>query len=213
MSLFASILRLDRAAHRRLNITDPYSLHRVVYSLFEDVRSDSEKNKHISSGILYADRGGDWRGRQVLLLSDREPRQPSGEERLAVETQPIPPAFLEHEAYRFKVIMNPTRQIGGKRIPVKGREAIAEWFCQRAPENWGFEAARNSVAITRIEVLQFKKHETDAPVTLAQAHIEGRLQVKDRVLFQTAFQRGIGRGHAFGCGLLQIEPLRFSLLG
>ena len=212
MSLFASILRLDRAAHRRLNITDPYSLHRVVYSLFEDVRSDAEKNRHISSGILYADQGGDWRGRQIVLLSDREPRQPSDEEALEIKTRPIPPAFLEHEAYRFKVIMNPTRQADGKKIPIKGREAIAEWFCQRAPMNWGFGVARNSIAVTRIEVLQFKKRETDAPITLAQAHIEGRLQVKDRILFQTAFRRGIGRGHAFGCGLLQIEPLQFSLL-
>jgi len=209
MSLFASVLRLDRVAHKKLKITDPYSLHRVVYSLFEDVRNDSEKNMHISSGILYADLRGDWRGRQVLLLSDREPRRPPGEEELNIEIRQIPPAFLEHEAYRFKVIMNPIRQAGGKKIPVKGREEIAEWFCHRAPANWGFEAARNSVTVTRVEVLQFKKHETDAPITLAQAHIEGRLQVKDRILFQAAFRRGIGRGHAFGCGLLQIEPLQF----
>jgi len=212
MNLFASILRLDRAAHRKLKITDPYSLHRVVYGLFEDVRNDSEKSKHISSGILYADRGGDWSGRQILLLSNREPRQPTGEEGLKIETRSIPLAFLEHGAYRFKVIMNPTRQINGKKIPVKGREAISEWFCQRAQGNWGFEVTRNSVSVTRVEVLQFKKRETDSPITLAQAHIEGCLQVKDQVLFQAAFQRGIGRGHAFGCGLLQIEPLQFSLL-
>ena len=212
MNLFAGVLRLDRAAHRRLKITDPYSLHRVVYSLFEDARNDSEKNRHISSGILYADQGGDRLGRKILLLSDREPCQPVGEEDLEIETRPIPPAFLEYEAYRFKVVMNPIRQTNGKKVPIKGCEAIAEWFCQRAPVNWGFEALRNSVSVTRVEVLQFKKHETDAPITLAQAHIEGRLQVKDRTLFQTAFRRGIGRGHAFGCGLLQIEPLQFSLL-
>jgi len=209
MSLFASVLRLDRTSHRKLKITDPYSLHRVVYSLFEDVRNDSEKSAHISSGILYADQGGDWRGRQVLLLSDREPCLPSDAEGIEIEPRAIPPDFLEHEAYRFKVIANPTRQMNGKKIPVKGREAITDWFCQCAPKNWGFEAVRDTIAIGRVEVLQFKG-KAGAPITLAQAHIEGCLRIKDKALFQTSFRRGIGRGHAFGCGLLQIEPLQFS---
>ena len=208
MNLFASVLHLDRAAHQKFRIADPYSLHRVVYSLFKDIRSNAEKTGNTSSGILYADQGGDWHERRIVLLSDREPENTEGME---IETHPIPPAFLEYEAYRFKVIVNPTRRAGGKTVPVKGREAITDWFRQRAPINWGFEPVHDAFVVERVEVLQFKS-KADAPITLAQAHIEGRLRVTDRALFQAAFGRGIGRGHAFGCGLLQIEPPRFSLL-
>ena len=42
MSLIASVLILSRRDIKALRITDPYSLHRVVYSLFEDIRSPSK---------------------------------------------------------------------------------------------------------------------------------------------------------------------------
>jgi CRISPR system Cascade subunit CasE len=208
MSLFASMLCLDRMAHRRLKITDPYSLHRVVYSLFEDVRDEAGKRTSVSSGILYADRGGDRRERRVLLLSDREPRLPLSDDGMKIETRPLPSAFLAFDAYRFQIIVNPTRRAGGKTVPVKGRDAIAVWFCERAPINWGFEVARDTIQTERIEVSQFtgKDGDPSAPITLMRAHLTGSLRVTDRTLFQSAFRRGIGRGHAFGCGLLQLSP-------
>ena len=65
MSLIASVLHLDRAAIKALRVTDLYSLHRVVYSLYPDVRSETDKADSASSGILYADLGGDIRGRRI----------------------------------------------------------------------------------------------------------------------------------------------------
>ncbi len=62
---FASVLNLDRRAVKALAITDHYSIHRVVYSLFEDIRSAAEKAASISSGIVYADQGGNALGRQI----------------------------------------------------------------------------------------------------------------------------------------------------
>ncbi|HHS8628828.1 TPA: hypothetical protein ACTVA4_000021 [Klebsiella pneumoniae] len=38
--LFASALHLERSAVKALKISDAYSLHRVVYSLFADARTD-----------------------------------------------------------------------------------------------------------------------------------------------------------------------------
>src|SRR5690606_6883771 len=68
MSLIASVLHLDRRAVKALRITDPYSLHRVIYSLYPDVRSEAAKAASEASGILYADQGGDFYGRKILLL-------------------------------------------------------------------------------------------------------------------------------------------------
>jgi CRISPR system Cascade subunit CasE len=41
--MFASVLHLSRADVKSLKITDAYSLHRVVYDLFDDICSESEK--------------------------------------------------------------------------------------------------------------------------------------------------------------------------
>lgn len=208
MKLTASILRLDRAAVKALRITDPYSLHRVVYSLYEDVRSNAEKLLSQSSGILYADQGGDFHGRKILLLADRTPANHIDGQYGEVSSLTLPDGFLEHDRYRFKVIINPTRRDSAshKLIPVKGREAVMQWFLERAPQSWGFAASATHLQIDRLDVLQFKD-KAQRPITLAQAHVQGQLAITDREQFRRSFSTGIGRGRAFGCGLLQIVPL------
>ncbi|BAW81083.1 CRISPR-associated protein Cse3 [Candidatus Nitrosoglobus terrae] len=212
MNLTASVLQLDRAAIKALRITDPYSLHRVVYSLYEDRRSSAEKQGSQASGILYADQGGDFQGRKILLLANRVPAEQAvnedGQAYGEVNSRPIPDNFLTHGRYRFKVIINPTRRDNASRklMPVKSRDAVAQWFLERAAASWGFTASAEHLQIDRLEVLQFKD-KAQRPVTLAQAHIQGQLAVTNREQFCHNFTNGIGRGRAFGCGLLQIVPL------
>lgn len=207
MSLFASVLHLDRRAVRALRVTDPYSLHRVVYSLFDDVRSESAKNDGASSGILFADQGGDALGRKVLMLSNRAPLSMVEGQYGQVLTKTIGDDFLNYTAYRFKVVINPVRRdnTSHKRVPVKGREAIAAWFCERAPR-WGFSVQAEQLVVDDVSVLQFQEKQQRA-VTLAQAHLRGVLTVTDATLFKNSFARGLGHGRAFGCGLLQIVPV------
>lgn len=220
MSLIASVLELSRSDVKALRLTDPYALHRVVYSLFDDVRSDAEKGASHTSGILYADQGGDFEHRTILLLSNRPPAPHINGEYGRVRSRSIAEDFLSHTRYRFKVIVNPTRRenvkasvksaqgkkINGKLLPVKGREAIAQWFLQRATHSWGFEVDEPHLQIDKVQVLQFQD-KAQRPVTLAQAHVQGQLTVTDHAQFQHSFSHGIGRGRAFGCGLLQIVPL------
>lgn len=208
MSLIASVLHLDRQASKALRITDPYSLHRVVYSLYEDVRTDEEKGASQTSGILYADQGGDLHSRQILLLADRMPAECIDGQYGHVQSKPIADSFLEHDRYRFKVIINPTRRDNASRklLPVKGREAIGDWFCQRALQSWGFRVSPEHLQVGRVDVLSFKGKQQH-PITVAQAHIQGQLEVTNRAQFHNSFARGIGRARTFGCGLLQIVPL------
>ena len=208
MNLTASVLHLNRADMKALNITDAYSLHRVVYSLYPDIRSEADKAAGHSSGILFADQGGDFQHRKILLLANRPPAEHLEGGHGEVQSRPIADDFLSHRHYRFKVIINPTRRDNrsGKLLPVKGREAIAEWFLQRAPKSWGFAASAEHLQIDKVQVLQFGAKEQH-PVTLAQAHIQGQLTVTDAAQFARSFAQGIGRGRAFGCGLLQIVPL------
>lgn len=208
MSLIASVLHLDRAAIKALRITDHYSLHRVVYGLYPDVRNDQAKASSQPSGILWADQGGDFLGRRILLLANRSPADGAEGGYGHVNSRPIPDTFLSHSHYRFQVIVNPTRRdaASGKLLPVKGREAVAAWFAERGPASWGFTVSLEHLQIERLDVLQFKD-KAQRPVTLAQAHVQGQLEVTDHERFCKSFAHGIGRGRSFGCGLLQIVPL------
>jgi CRISPR system Cascade subunit CasE len=208
MSMIASVLHLDRKAITALRITDPYSVHRVVYSLYQPIPETTEEDASGVGRILYADQGGGFSGRRILLLADRMPAESVGGKHGVVKSKPINDTFLKHTVYQFKVIVNPTRRQNGERkiIPVKGRADIARWFMERAPDNWGFKVSIDHLQVDRVEVMQFKdKHQH--PVTLAQAHLQGRLAVIDHFKFRDSFARGIGRGRAFGCGLLQIVPI------
>lgn len=208
MSLVASVLQLDRAAIKALRMTDPYSLHRVVYSLYPDVRDTSAKAGHEPSGILHADQGGDFHGRRILLLADRAPAEHAEGGFGEVRSKVIPIDFLDRARYRFKVIVNPTRRDSAshKLLPVRGREAVAAWFAERAQESWGFRVDPKHLQVDRIDVLRFKD-KAQRDVTLAQAHVQGQLDVIDHERFHHSFASGIGRGRGFGCGLLQVVPL------
>lgn len=206
--LYASALHLNRAAVKALKITDPYSLHRVVYSLFADVRNEVEKQSHIQSGIVYANQGGDFRGRKVLIVSDRAPIERVEGQYGQVISKPIAESFLAYPRYRFKVQVNPVRKDKqtGKRVAIKGRSNIANWFMQRAGNSWGFGVDLQTLQVDSIEVLQFND-KCGRKVTLGIAHIQGQLTVIDPQKFHHSFKNGIGKGRAFGCGLLQIVPI------
>jgi len=208
MTLIASVLHLDRKAIKALKITDPYSLHRVVYSLFEDVRSEQEKQASSTSGILYAEQVGDYKSRKILLLSNRSPKEKVDGKYGEVQSKAISDSFLHHSNYRFKVIVNPTKRDSASRklVPIRGREAIHDWFAKRAKTSWGFEVLPDQLQVDSINVLQFKD-KSQRNITMAQAQVQGTLKVTDQQQFINSFSQGIGRGRAFGCGLLQLVPL------
>lgn len=202
---YASVLKLSRADVKTLKIKDAYTLHKVVYGLFDDVRSDAEKQASTASGIVYADKGGDFNTRQILMLSNRKPHQTPqfGE----VQSKPIHADFLTHERYAFDITLNPTKRDKqtGKVVAIRGRDDIAAWLVARAPQSWGFAVNTEHLQVGQISVQMFEKD--GKSVTHGSATLKGELTVTDRNRFIQSFTSGIGRGRAFGFGLLQIVPL------
>lgn len=200
---YASVLRLSRADMNILSIKDAYSVHKVVYGLFEDTRSNAQKQASTSSGIVYADKGGDFNTRQVLILSNRKPHQTP--QFGAVQTKTVSRDFLEHSNYTFEVMLNPGKRDKqtGKVIPVRGRENILQWFKERAPA-WGFRVNPQGLEAARLGVQIFEKSGTT--ITHGSATLKGEFTVTSRDRFILSFTQGIGRGRAFGFGLLQIVP-------
>ncbi len=203
--MIASALHLSRADVKTLKITDAYSLHRVIYSLFADIRTPEQKQTGMSSGILYADKGGDEKHRKILILANRDPIALEYGELKAPKK--IPDSFLEYEQYRFEIVINPCQRNNASRkiIPIKGRVAIGEWFINKAPKSWGFSVNPQHIVVSHNHVKHFAKK--GQQVTQGYATVTGELQVTNKTQFIKSFQQGIGRGRAFGCGLLQIVPL------
>ena len=203
---YASALALSRQDIKILSVKDPYSLHRVVFGLFENVRSESEMESAVPSGILYADKGGDFHARKILILSNRKPHQTPQFGK--IETRTVSSEFLSFDRYAFEVTINPTKRdiITGKILPITGRENILQWFMDRASESWGFSVKKESLELERTAVQTFEK--AGHRVTHGSATIKGELSIVDRSRFSESFLKGIGRGRAFGFGLLQIVPIR-----
>lgn len=207
--MYAGLLQLSRNDMVALRITDPYSVHRVVYDLYSDVRTDSQKNASVSSGILYVDKsnGDEFKNgsdRIILLLSDRPPN--TSPEFGMVTAHPIADDFLDHPQYKFSVFINPSKKDirSGKLIAMRTRESVFDWFVSRTEKAWGFNVNQETLQIENVSVQQFQKE--GKTVTHGSALIKGSLTVTNKDQFMHSFTHGIGRGRAFGFGLLQIAP-------
>ncbi|MCP4265101.1 MAG: type I-E CRISPR-associated protein Cas6/Cse3/CasE [Candidatus Brocadiaceae bacterium] len=196
--MIASVYRLNRADWKALDIKDAYSLHKTVYSLFP------KQNGQVRD-FLYADKGGDWNCRQVLMLSERRPEHPEIGE---IESKEIPESFLQWGNYGFEVTINPVQRNGPskKTTPIKGRKNLHKWFIQKAP-TWGFDVEPESLQISKIGVVSFNR-EKGTRQTHGTATFIGKLKVIDKETYINSFKCGIGRAKGFGFGLLQIVPVQ-----
>lgn len=202
--MFANLLTLSRSDLKILKVVDEYSIHRVVYDFFEDIRADDEKNASISSGLLYVDKGGNFNKRQILILSNRLPKK---RDIGSIVSKPIREDFLSFPEYKFELVVNPTKRDRktGKLIAIRTRQEIAAWFLEKASSSYGFDIKPESLIVDQLTVNQF--HKSNHHIVQARAKLSGELIVLDRQLFIHSFKKGIGRGRAFGFGLLQITPI------
>ncbi len=201
-TMIASILTLSRDECKALELKDAYSVHRIVYSLFPQ-----QKHGEIRD-FLYADKGGDWNCRRILILSERKPELPEFGQ---IESKEIHDSFLNWDYYGFEVILNPTTRNGPsqKTMPVRGMENLRKWFLKKVPA-LGFEVEPKSLQVSHVGVISFDKNKEGK--TFTQTHgsatFIGRLKVINRGDFINSFKQGIGRAKGFGFGLLQIMPLQ-----
>ena len=195
---YLSQYTLSLSEVRTLRCTDTYSLHRLVYSLFADIRQGAPDN----SGILFADKGGNAQGRKLLILSERKPQEPKHGH---LESKILPDTYLKYPAYHFEITINPVRRENktGKLIPIRGAEAISDWFCAKAL-TWGFLVHQPSLSVANVHADIFTKGGHN--VTLGKATLTGFLKVTEAEKFANAVFKGLGRARSFGCGLLQIVP-------
>ncbi|WRS30798.1 type I-E CRISPR-associated protein Cas6/Cse3/CasE [Actinomycetaceae bacterium MB13-C1-2] len=133
------------------------------------------------------------------------------------EYDPLLTRLHKGQRYRFRLTANPTHIVTGpdgtKRRKAHVSERYqAEWLQERAESigvKWIDSSTEDESAaplVTKRETLRFKRGQNH--VTLARVTFEGGLEVIDADALRSVLVEGIGRGKAYGCGLMTLAPAR-----
>ena len=112
--------------------------------------------------------------------------------------------------WQFRLTANPTKSCKDPADPQARGTVLAhcttkyqkQWLLDRAAKH-GFALTEDSFTVTRVQWQRFAKHGT-RPVSLLSVTYEGVLQVTDAEAFRNLLCQGMGRGKAYGLGLLTV---------
>jgi len=127
-------------------------------------------------------------------------------------------SFLERieakQVWRFRLCANPVHSVKEQGVTGRGklfahitREHQKKWLLDRSEKN-GFSIQANNFDVIRSEWINFGKGiGKREEISMCAVVYEGVLVVTDATRFCEALVGGIGRGKAYGCGLLTVMRL------
>ena len=112
--------------------------------------------------------------------------------------------------WQFRLTANPTRSQRDPADP-QARGVLKPCYIEAEQEAWlraqaekhGFLLPENGFVVTQKKTYHFRKNGT-RPVTLLAVTYEGILQVTDPEAFRATLCEGLGRGKAYGLGLMTV---------
>lgn len=117
----------------------------------------------------------------------------------------------EGDIWHFRITANPTVAANGD-VQTKKRGKVTahitteyqkKWLINKAA-NYGFQLDSEQFDVVNRRWYSFRKHVHGARVTLLGVSYEGSLQIIDTDRFRVALTEGIGRGKAYGMGMLTV---------
>jgi CRISPR system Cascade subunit CasE len=156
----------------------------------------------------------------ILLLSDREPELEHAVEQFGVITSDklwetkdydgLLDRIEDHTIWRFRLTANPTKCSNpkhGERGTVQAHITSSyqkKWFMEKG-EKCGFSVKEEDFLVTESCWKRFYKGaQRKQPVTFLAVTYEGILKVTDAEKFRKTLTDGVGRGKAFGMGMLTV---------
>lgn len=120
-------------------------------------------------------------------------------------------------AWQFRLTANPTKSVKSPEMGKRGTvyahitpEYQAKWLLDRC-EAHGFSLNPEEIVVTKSQWQRFYKgNQRKRPVSLLSVTFDGILTVTDEGRFRQTLVAGIGRGKAFGLGLLTVMRLQGS---
>lgn len=208
--MYLSRVRLDTAKRRTLlALAAPQQLHGAVENCF-DVTGPRKRNL--------------WRvdalhgGRYLMILSEDRPRLEQlrlqfgfpGEADEIREYEALLARIKAGSQWQFRLTANPTRSVisdgmaRGKAVAHVSVHHAMEWL-QRKAALHGFAIMGEGSCVTASGWKIFSRGGNRASrVRLKEVTYEGRLRVEAAERFCEALCRGIGRGKAYGMGLITV---------
>lgn len=199
-----------------------YAEHRLVWTLFAGTGDEARDFVFRAMGRAPG---------RYLVVSQRAPRDPHGIWR--IESKPYPPEIGTGRRLRFSLRANPVVTVNdAKGQPRRhdvvmhakssarrdGREVEAAALIAESGRDWlekraarlGFTLHPESLTVDGYQRLQFSHPDRPGgrPVVLGSLDFEGELTVADAGLFGKTLLEGVGRGKAFGFGLLLVRRPR-----
>ncbi|MGY4970343.1 type I-E CRISPR-associated protein Cas6/Cse3/CasE [Streptomyces nigrescens] len=200
----------QRQARKDLSSAAP--LHQRLMQLFPDHLGDQARRK---AGVLF--RTEDTGPTPVTLLqSHLRPdldELPTGYATAATkELTPLLEALRPGLAVRYRITANAVRKPGHTTsattgvpavIPLTGADAD-HWWQRQAEEHSGLHLT--TAHSTPLDTARGERAQDKRRITHARTRFDGIAHIKDTELLRQRILDGIGRGKAYGCGLLTLAP-------
>ncbi|MFE1407802.1 type I-E CRISPR-associated protein Cas6/Cse3/CasE [Streptomyces sp. NPDC058770] len=205
-----------RCRDARRDLSGPIGMHRRIMSLFP---SDAGPDPRARFGVLFRTEDTPT-GPHLLVQSTHEPdtnRLPDGYG--TALTRPLDTlieAIRPGLPIRYRCVASPVRKPGATTralynlppvVPLTG-PAADEWWLRQADLSGLKPLTLHSHPL---DAIQGERHSPDAPtqrIRHARTQFDGTAAIIDTDLLRTKILNGIGRGKAYGCGLLSIAPTR-----
>ena len=192
------------------DISDCNKMHRTIMHAFPSLDDISAIREHYS--VLY--RIENIAGRIVVIVqSNTEPDWSFLKEGylLNIETKDITSlikGIRTKSQVRFKLKANVVKRShsDGKRVFLSDEKEQSEWLDLKGHE-FGFNVAKGNDGYELLYVMPNKRiygHKKDMTIMVDTATYEGVIRVTDANKFMQALRNGIGRGKAYGCGMLSV---------
>jgi CRISPR system Cascade subunit CasE len=188
---------------------DAAALHRRVMSLFPDSLGDTPR---AAAGVLHRIEQ-DHAGTRLLIQSALPPspdRLPPAYGRLSTTSlTPVIDRLRAAPRVRYRIVANATSKLGthttagrpGQLVPLRGPDAHAWWTRHASQAGLRLDAAHATV----LPPASIQRGSVRTPFD--RTRFDGVATVTDADALTSALAAGIGRGKAYGCGLLTVLPL------
>ncbi len=155
----------------------------------------------------------------ILILSERKPQMEHAAEQFGIsntekmwetkEYSKLLERIKDGTIWHFRLTANPTKSCKNE-YGVRGTVHAhitpyyqKKWLLDRCEKN-GFAIKEDEVIVTQSQWQRFYKGAERRKVTILSVTYEGTLIVTDTERFQKALVNGIGRGKAYGMGMLTV---------
>lgn len=135
-------------------------------------------------------------GRFILVQSQIEPVWPA---LLETQTKAYDPVLESGRSYRFRLAINPVSQ------SKRGRSLVDPITWLESRDLGARLEVCNMVKTTTVERSRRGGRSSSFPLTVAT--LDGVLECVDPDRLQECIVNGVGRGRAYGCGLLSVVPV------